>query len=112
RRQADAANLAKSEFLSNMSHELRTPLNAILGFAQLLEFDPDQALSDSQQEAVVQIMNGGNHLLRLIGEVLDLSKIETGNISLSIERVEVGAVLADLRAALEPLAAKASLKLV
>jgi len=84
---ADNANRAKSEFLSSMSHELRTPMNSILGFGQLLSFDPDQPLSDDQQESVQHIMKSGRHLLELIDEVLDLAKIEAGKIGISIEDV-------------------------
>jgi PAS domain S-box-containing protein len=85
---ADQANLAKSDFLSSMSHELRTPMNAILGFAQLLESNPKDPLSDSQIRHVQQILKGGEHLLDLIDQVLELSKIEAGKIALSIENVE------------------------
>jgi signal transduction histidine kinase/ActR/RegA family two-component response regulator len=82
--EADRANLAKSEFLSRMSHELRTPLNAILGFAQLLELD---AASAEQQESVGQILRAGRHLLGLINEILDISRIEAGRLQLSLEPV-------------------------
>ena len=84
---ADNANRAKSEFLSFMSHELRTPMNSILGFGQLLSFDPDQPLSQDQQDSVNHIMKSGRHLLELIDEVLDLAKIEAGKIGISIEDV-------------------------
>ncbi len=87
--QAEAANEAKSDFLSSMSHELRTPLHAILGFAQLLERDGQENLSERQERFVRQIVGSGNHLLRLIGDVLDLAQIESGNLSLSIESVDV-----------------------
>ena len=87
--EAEKANRAKSEFLSSMSHELRTPLNAILGFAQLLEFGKKDPLTDRQKDQVRQIMKGGNHLLELIDEVLDLAKIEAGKLSLSIETVDM-----------------------
>ncbi|MCW8952677.1 MAG: PAS-domain containing protein, partial [Rhodospirillales bacterium] len=84
---ADSANKAKSEFLSSMSHELRTPLNAILGFAQLMAYNTNEPLTDSQSQAVDHILKGGKHLLELINEVLDLAKIEAGRMDLSIENV-------------------------
>ena len=74
---ADEANLSKSEFLSRMSHELRTPLNAVLGFAQLLETED---IGDDNRDAVRQILKGGRHLLELINEVLDITRIETGRL--------------------------------
>jgi CheY-like chemotaxis protein len=80
RRQAEAANRAKSIFLANMSHELRTPLNAILGFSQLMEGDPN--LSGEQQENLAIINRSGEHLLTLINDVLQMSKIEAGRVTL------------------------------
>lgn len=82
---AEKANKAKSQFLSSMSHELRTPLNAILGFSQLFDFETN--LSESQQENVKEIRKAGQHLLQLINDVLDLAKIESGNMTLSLEPV-------------------------
>ena len=81
---AEAADRAKSEFLSRMSHELRTPLNAILGFSQLLEMDD---LTAEQMDSLAEIRKGGRHLLSLINEVLDIARIEAGRLSLSIEPV-------------------------
>jgi len=87
---AEKANNAKSDFLSSMSHELRTPLNSILGFSQLISTDPDLPLDNEQQDSIDQISRAGSHLLELINEVLDLSKIETGAMTLSIEGVMIG----------------------
>ena len=98
--EADRANRAKSEFLSRMSHELRTPLNAILGFGQLLEIDE---LSPEQLDGVRQILGGGRHLLDLINEVLDISRIEAGRMSLSIEPVPVAQILHEALDLVRPL---------
>lgn len=87
--QADKSNKAKSEFLSRMSHELRTPLNAILGFAQLLVFDKAHPLVDDQKDSVNEILTAGNHLLRLINEVLDLSRIESGIMEVNKDKVNI-----------------------
>lgn len=82
---AERANQAKSQFLSSMSHELRTPLNAILGFVQL--FDYDTNITESQRENLWEIRKAGQHLLQLINDVLDLAKIESGRLTLSLEPV-------------------------
>ena len=100
-----AASTAKSEFLASMSHELRTPLNAILGFAQLLERDKKEPLSARHKERLAQILRGGQHLLRLIDDILDLSRIEAGRISISPEPVGVDSVLAEVGTTLETIAA-------
>lgn len=88
--QAESANRAKSQFLSSMSHELRTPMNAVLGFAQLMEMD--KALADDHRNCVAEILNGGHHLLDLINQVLDLARIESGKIEISIEPVNLAEV--------------------
>ena len=103
RDEAQRANAAKSEFLSRMSHELRTPLNAILGFGQLLEM---QAQTDRQRENVSHILSGGRHLLELINEVLDISRIESGKIELVLAPIEVAEVFNEASALIQPLAAK------
>jgi len=99
--EADHANRAKSEFLSRMSHELRTPLNAILGFAQLLEMG---TLSTRQSESVEHILRAGRHLLGLINEVLDISRIEAGRLQLSLEPVPVRETLAQAVQLVQPAA--------
>jgi len=84
---AQAANRAKTEFLSRMSHELRTPLNAVLGFAQLLEIDRHDSLSEGQRRRVRLIRESGEHLLRMIGDLLDLTRIESGSLQVQVDAV-------------------------
>jgi PAS domain S-box-containing protein len=91
--EAERANLAKSLFLSNMSHELRTPMNAVLGFAQLLQGDQDLPLRGHQVEYVRQIVHGGELLMRLINDVLDLASIEAGHLSVRLQPVPIAALL-------------------
>ena len=100
--EAEAASLAKSEFLSRMSHELRTPMNSILGFAQLLG---RTELSPMDRNAVRHIISAGEHLLNLINEVLDIARIEAGRQPLSLEPVHLGQVVHDALALVRPLAA-------
>ena len=88
--QADLANNAKSEFLSNMSHELRTPLNAVLGFAQLLNLDD---LPAQQKDSVTEILNAGEHLLRLVKDILELNNIEMGVLEFNPEAVELNKII-------------------
>ena len=111
RQLAEAASAAKSEFLASMSHELRTPLNAVLGFAQLLQRDRKEPLSPRQLERVDHVLRGGEHLLRLIDEVLDLARIEAGGVAVSLEPVEVGSVLQEVMSTLEPMAHRAGVEL-
>jgi signal transduction histidine kinase/CheY-like chemotaxis protein len=112
RASAEAASQAKSEFLTSMSHELRTPLNAILGFAQLLQRDKKDPLSPRHKERVDQILIGGEHLLRLIDDILDLSRIEAGGVAISTEPVGVLDVLEEVRTTLEAMAAPQAIRVV
>ncbi len=109
REAADRANQAKSDFLSSMSHELRTPMNAIIGFAQMLEYDSE--LTADQQDNVHEILKAGRHLLELINEVLDLAKIESGRVDLSMEGVELAILGEDCRQLLQPIADQAGIRL-
>jgi PAS domain S-box-containing protein len=100
--QAEAANRAKSDFLSSMSHELRTPMNAILGFGQMLEYD--SALNEEQHDNVHEITKAGRHLLELINQVLDLAKVEAGQVNLNLAPVELDHIISDCLHLTQPLA--------
>ncbi|MFP4683590.1 MAG: ATP-binding protein [Ectothiorhodospira sp.] len=107
--EAERASQAKSEFLSSMSHELRTPMNAVLGFAQLLETDPE--LGTMQAENVREILKGGRHLLDLINEVLDLASVESGRVELSIEDIPLGELLEECLTLVTPLADRRGIRI-
>jgi len=107
---AEIASLAKSDFLSSMSHELRSPLNAILGFAQLIESDSPPPTS-SQKESIAQILGAGWHLLRLINEILDLAKVESGQVPLSCEPVSLSEVLLECQSMIEPQAQQRGIRM-
>ncbi|MEK6750558.1 MAG: ATP-binding protein [Pseudomonadota bacterium] len=107
---AEAANHTKNEFLASMSHELRTPLNAILGFAQLLSLDPQ--LSEDTHQQAREIERAGDHLLSLLSDLLDLARIESGRIELSMESVLVKTIIDDSLAMVEPIAKKYDVALI
>lgn len=100
--EAERANQAKGEFLSRMSHDLRTPLNAIIGFAQLLDVDD---LNPEQRDSVTHILKGGQHLLGLINEVLDIAHIESGRLSLATEPIALDDMVNEVMSLVRPLAA-------
>jgi GAF domain-containing protein/CheY-like chemotaxis protein len=107
-RQLEAADRHKSEFLANMSHELRTPLNAIIGYSEMLQEDAADLGAEQFTDDLKRINAAGKHLLELINAVLDLSKIEAGKMELYLETFDVVALVRDIAAVVQPLAAKNS----
>ena len=109
--EANSANRAKSVFVANMSHELRTPLNAIIGYSEMLhELSEEQGLADFSRD-LNKIQDAGRHLLRLISDVLDLSKIEAGKLEIYLEDVQLPDLVEEVRVIVDPLAAKSSNRL-
>ena len=104
RQEAEAANRAKSAFLANMSHELRTPLNAIIGYSEMLQEDAVESGDECYVEDLRKVHAAGKHLLALINDILDLSKIEAGRMELYVEPIDVAVLLADVAATVRPLA--------
>lgn len=102
--EADAANRAKSDFLARMSHELRTPLNAIIGFGQMLRMNGEGNLSQEELDYCDYVIRGGDHLLNLVNELLDLAGIESGKMKLSIETVSPLDVIGQAVATMKPIA--------
>ena len=111
RAKAEEANRAKSQFLANMSHELRTPLNAIIGFSQILAKGTYGSLNAMQAEFVDKILTGGRHLLHLIGQVLDVAKIEAGRMQLELTAFDVALTVQDVVAVVEGLARQKVIRL-
>lgn len=93
---AESANNAKTEFLSRMSHELRTPMNAIMGFSQLMMSDPDEPLSETQDDNLREVYTAAKHMAHLIDEVLDMAKIESGEMIINIEPVSLGDIFGSI----------------
>ncbi|MGO4379152.1 ATP-binding protein [Pseudoduganella sp. RAF53_2] len=110
--EAKSANQAKSAFLSSMSHELRTPLNAILGFAQILTSDKLPSTLQQKKEFANHILKSGRHLLTLINEILDLAKIESGAVALSMEPVALNEILQECESMVGPLAGQRGIRLL
>ncbi|HKX44182.1 MAG TPA: PAS domain S-box protein [Burkholderiaceae bacterium] len=108
----EATNRAKTDFLSRMSHELRTPLNAVLGFSQLLRLDAVQPPTPLQLERIVRVENAGAHLLALVNDVLDLSRVDSGQMTLQLESVNLRRVVDDAVAMVSPLSAAAGIELL
>lgn len=108
---ADAKTKAKSEFLANVCHELRTPLNAILGFSELLSQEVDGPLTSRQREHVQNVLEGGRHLLALINDSLDMSKIEANRMDLAIEPTSIARVTETLQSAMASLVEQRGLRL-
>jgi PAS domain S-box-containing protein len=105
-RAAESANRSKSQFLANMSHELRTPLNAIIGYSEILQEEAVDDGNDSYVPDLQKIQSAGRHLLELINEILDLSKIEAGKMELYLERVDVGTLVDEVVTTIQPLVAR------
>ena len=110
--EAEQGNRAKTDFLASMSHELRTPLNAILGFAQFLKYDPKNSLNDEQTTRVDLIIKGGDYLLELIQQVLELNTIEAGRVSLTIDHISPRMVIDDCLALIRLRAADNDIEII
>jgi PAS domain S-box-containing protein len=109
---ADAANQAKSAFLANMSHELRTPMNAILGYAEMLAEDAEDENNDERFADIQEIIESGEHLLSLVNDVLDISKVESGRMELYLETFEIEKLIKDVASTSKTLTDKGSNKLI
>jgi signal transduction histidine kinase len=111
RAQSDAANMNKSKFIAGLSHEIRNALNSIIGFGELLEQNPAVPLQPSQERCVMGILQSGRHILDLCGEVLDLSRIEVGQVDINIEKIDLSSLLNEVSGMVHGQAAKRNVKL-
>lgn len=109
-KELEKANQAKSEFLSSMSHELRTPLNAVLGFTQLMQLD--KQITATNKKYTTEILHAGNHLLMLINEVLELEKIEEGNLDIDLRYTEITKIIKNSISTMSPLAKQKNIQLI
>ena len=107
--EAERANHEKSSFLSSMSHDLRTPLNAILGFSQLLEYD--KTITSAQRSNILEVTAAGKHLLDLVNQILDLSKIEDGSLRVNVKQVQLEEVISACHSLIKPLANEKQIQL-
>jgi|GEM_PF-1872402 len=112
RDRSEKANKSKSDFLASMSHELRTPLNAVLGYSQMLQLNLEKRLSDTQLEYIDHIISGGNHLLELVNDILDLARVEADKLSIAIETVNTNEVISECVSQSQKLAEPQNLSVV
>ena len=108
---AEAANRAKTTFIVNMSHELKTPLNAVIGFSDLLLTETYGPLNEKQKRYTENISNGGNHLLSVVNSVLDISRLELGNIELYYEKVDLVGIIEEVKRVLSPLSSEKNISI-
>jgi signal transduction histidine kinase len=106
KKMAEEANRTKSSFLANMSHELRTPLNAIIGYSEILAEDAQENGQESAVQDLGKIQSSGRHLLSLINDVLDLSKIESGKMELHLETVNIPQLIQEITDTIQPMCSK------